>query len=167
MHFTGYLRLDQVELNAMDSIKLEVGSEFWHARNAFLLSFNFAGVRISDLLQLTWSEIQGERLHYQMGKTNANVSIPVPAKAKEILAHYRPDKPSPDSYILPYLHNADRENPEDLERKINSAISKINKKLKKVAKLAGIDKNLSTHISRHTFGNLAGDKIPIPMLQKL
>jgi len=159
--------LDQDELNALENVKLEEGSEFWHARNAFILSFNFAGVRISDLLQLTWSEIQGERLHYQMGKTNANVSIPVPVKAKEILAHYKPDKHSPDRYILPYLHDADREDPKDLERKINSAISKINKKLKKVAKLAGIDKNLSTHISRHTFGNLAGDKIPIPMLQKL
>ncbi len=159
--------LDQDELNALENVDLEEGSEFWHARNAFLLSFNFAGVRISDLLQLTWAEIQGGRLHYQMGKTNANVSIPIPVKAKEILSHYKPDKPSPEAYVLPYLHDADREDPEDLERKINSAISKINKKLKKVAKRAGIDKNLSTHISRHTFGNLAGDKIPIPMLQKL
>ena len=76
-------------------------------------------------------------------------------------------KHEPDSFVLPYLHNADREGPTDFERKINSAISKINKKLKQVAKLAGIDKNLSTHISRHNFGNPAGDKIPIPMLQKL
>jgi integrase/recombinase XerD len=159
--------LDQDELNSLENVELEEGSELWHARNAFVLSFNFAGVRISDLLQLTWSEIQGGRLHYQMGKTDASVSIPVPGKAKEILAYYKPDKHEPDSYVLPYLHNADREDPTDLERKINSAISKINKKLKKVAKLAGIDKNLSTHISRHTFGNLAGDKIPIPMLQKL
>lgn len=74
---------------------------------------------------------------------------------------------APTGYILPYLHDVNPEDPEDLQRKINSAISKINKKLKKIAKLAGIDKNLSTHISRHTFGNLAGDKIPIPMLQKL
>lgn len=159
--------LDQEELKALEKVKLAEDSEHWHARNAFLLSFNFAGVRISDLLQLTWSEIQGGRLHYQMGKTNANVSIPVPVKAKEILAFYKTDKQTPGSYVLPYLQDVDPEDPTDLQRKINSAISKINKKLKKVAKLAGIDKNLSTHISRHTFGNLAGDKIPIPMLQKL
>ncbi len=159
--------LDQSELNELENVTLEEGSEFWHARNAFLLSFNFAGVRISDLLQLTWSEIQGGRLHYQMGKTNASVSIPVPVKAKEILAKYKTGKEAPTGYVLPYLHDVDPEDPEDLQRKINSAISKINKKLKKVAKEAGIDKNLSTHISRHTFGNLAGDKIPIPLLQKL
>lgn len=159
--------LDQEELKALEKVKLPEDSEYWHARNAFLLSFNFAGVRISDLLQLTWSEIQGGRLHYQMGKTNANVSIPVPVKAKEILGKYKTGKEVPSGYVLPYLHDADPEDPEDMQRKINSAISKINKKLKKVAKLAGIDKNLSTHISRHTFGNLAGDKIPLPMLQKL
>lgn len=159
--------LDQSELQRLEKLKLPAGSELRHARNAFLLSFNFAGVRISDLLQLTWSEIQAGRLHYQMGKTNANVSIPVPENARKILEEYRQVKPLPDAYVLPYLNDANREDPEDLQRKINSAISKINKKLKKVGKLAGIDKNLSTHISRHTFGNIAGDKIPIPLLQKL
>lgn len=159
--------LDQKELNALQKVKLEEGSEAWHARNAFLLSFNFAGVRIGDLLQLTWSDVQNGRLHYQMGKTGASVSIPIPEKAKEIMAFYKPDRGKKEHYILPYLRDADRNDPEDVVRKINSAASKINKKLKKVARLAKIEKNLSTHISRHTFGNLAGDKIPIPMLQKL
>lgn len=36
-----------------------------------------------------------------------------------------------------------------------------------VAKLAKINKNVSCHIARHSFGNIAGDKIPIQMLQKL
>lgn len=159
--------LDQLELNALQNLILEEGTELWHARNAFLLSFNFAGVRVGDLLRLTWSEIQNGRLHYQMGKTNASVTIPLPEKAKEILAFYTQDKNEANDYVLPYLKTADRDNLEDIVRKVNSAISKINKKLKKLAKLAKINKNLSTHISRHTFGNLAGDKIPIPMLQKL
>ena len=38
---------------------------------------------------------------------------------------------------------------------------------KHVAPKAGIDKNLTMHIARHTFGNISGDKIPIQMLQKL
>jgi site-specific recombinase XerD len=39
--------------------------------------------------------------------------------------------------------------------------------LKRIAISCEIDKNLSNHIARHTFGNIAGDKISPLMLQKL
>ena len=39
--------------------------------------------------------------------------------------------------------------------------------MKKIATAAKIDKNLSNHIARHSFGNIAGDRIHPLMLQKL
>lgn len=36
-----------------------------------------------------------------------------------------------------------------------------------ISKEAGIEKPLTMHISRHTFGNVSGDKIPPQILQKL
>jgi site-specific recombinase XerD len=39
--------------------------------------------------------------------------------------------------------------------------------LDRIAKDLGIEKNITMHISRHTFGNLAGDKISPQLLQKL
>ncbi|WP_249356632.1 tyrosine-type recombinase/integrase [Maribacter sp. ACAM166] len=43
----------------------------------------------------------------------------------------------------------------------------LNRRLEIVAEKLGIDKKLSMHIARHSFGNISGDKIPIQMLQKL
>ena len=43
----------------------------------------------------------------------------------------------------------------------------INKYLGQVAEKIELDKPLTMHIARHTFGNISGDKIPIQMLQKL
>ena len=43
----------------------------------------------------------------------------------------------------------------------------INKYIKRIADMCDIEKNLSNHIARHTFGNMAGDKIDPRMLQKL
>jgi site-specific recombinase XerD len=43
----------------------------------------------------------------------------------------------------------------------------VNKYLKKLAVDLKIDKTLTMHIARHTFGNISGDQIPIQMLQKL
>jgi site-specific recombinase XerD len=36
-----------------------------------------------------------------------------------------------------------------------------------VANKIGINKKLTMHIARHSFGNISGDQIPIQMLQKL
>ena len=38
---------------------------------------------------------------------------------------------------------------------------------KQVAPAAGIEKDLTMHIARHTFGNISGDKIAPRILQKL
>ena len=50
---------------------------------------------------------------------------------------------------------------------IRNANKTLNKYLKRIAKLAKINKNITMHISRHTFGNISGDKISVQMLQKL
>lgn len=39
--------------------------------------------------------------------------------------------------------------------------------MKRIASQCVIEKNLSNHIARHSFGNIAGDKIHPLMLQKL
>lgn len=50
---------------------------------------------------------------------------------------------------------------------IKTQLRPINAELKKVAKKAGMTKKISIHISRHTFGNISGDTIPVQMPQKL
>ena len=39
--------------------------------------------------------------------------------------------------------------------------------MKQIAELCGINKKITTHIARHTFGNISGEKISPLMLQKL
>lgn len=59
----------------MEEAVLSKGSSLDHARNLWLLSFYFAGMRISDLLRLKWSDIKKERLNYKMGKTKKPVLL--------------------------------------------------------------------------------------------
>tara|TARA_R110002020_G_scaffold462942_6_gene682735 strand:+ start:1382 stop:1645 length:264 start_codon:yes stop_codon:yes gene_type:complete len=65
------------------------------------------------------------------------------------------------------LNEANTNDPEDIYRKIKSATKLFNKFLKHIALECAIDENLSNHIARHSFGNLAGNKIHPLMLQKL
>ncbi len=66
-----------------------------------------------------------------------------------------------------YLKKANQNDSHDVFIKTRNATSLLNKYLKRIAKHCQIDKNLSNHIARHSFGNIAGDKIHPLMLQKL
>ena len=139
-----------------------------HARNLWLFSFYFAGMRVSDVLRMRWSDIQDNRLHYAMGKNNKGGSLKVPDKALKIVEQYRSFKENKNDLIFPDLKDCDLDNKFITQRTSGFKTSAVDKCLRNhVAPRAGIDKNLTMHIARHTFGNISGDKIPIQMLQKL
>lgn len=141
------------------------------ARNAWLVSFYFAGMRVSDLLRLRWSDFLELRLHYTMGKNKKPGSLKTPQKALDILAKYEPYKRSDDDFIFPDLKKLSEEDLKDnfkVEKRIASATNRYDRILReRIAPTLGIKGKISMHISRHTFATLAGDKIPIQMLQKL
>lgn len=156
------------EVKKIEALELESGSYLNHARNIWLISFYFAGMRVSDVLRLKWSDFQNERLHYAMGKNAKAGSLKLPAKASKILLEYEHLKKSNNALVFPDLKMvADFSNLYDVQKWIKNAIKKLDKTLPKIAELAGIEKKLTMHIARHTFGNISGDKIPIQMLQKL
>ncbi|MCX6315983.1 MAG: site-specific integrase [Bacteroidetes bacterium] len=139
-----------------------------HARNLWLTSFYFAGMRVSDVFRLRWSDLQNDRLHYSMGKNNKGGSLKIPAKALAILEQYKQFRENKDDLIFPDLKGCDFDNAFKTQRTIAFRTSATDKCLRlHVAPEAGIDKKLTMHIARHTFGNISGDKIPIQMLQKL
>ena len=134
-----------------------------------MLSFYFAGMRAADVLQLKWEDLRDSRLYYVMGKNNKPGSLKVPDKAQEILDRYATSREPGDKYIFPYLEGFEHiSDPFLLKKRIAKIISNCDKALKKyVAPAAGLTRKLSLHLSRHTFASLAGDKIPVQMLQKL
>ena len=155
------------EVKKMEELHVETGSQINHARNVWLISFYFAGMRVSDVLNMKWSDLKDERLYYTMGKNQKVGSLKIPEKALIIIEQYKKDKKSPNDYIFPELKAAIKNSPRDIARKLNTATKQLNKYLKRVAELADIDKKITMHIARHTFGNISGDLIPIQMLQKL
>lgn len=80
---------------------------------------------------------------------------------------YRIDRKENHGYVFPFLKDVDNNNAKDIFTKTRNATQLFNKYLKRIAKKCDIDKNLSNHIARHSFGNIAGDKIHPLMLQKL
>ncbi|SFF70533.1 Site-specific recombinase XerD [Salegentibacter agarivorans] len=155
------------EVTKIENLAVESHSSIWHTRNIWLVSFYFAGIRISDVVALKWTDVKDGRLYYVMNKNEKPLSFKVPDKAKAIFKLYRMDKTENNGYIFPFLKDADQQDPKSVFLKMRNATKVLNKFLKRIANECEIDKNLSNHIARHTFGNIAGDKIHPLMLQKL
>ncbi|MDL5051485.1 site-specific integrase [Oscillatoria amoena NRMC-F 0135] len=155
------------EVKKLEEMELVPGSPESHARNLWLFSFYFAGMRVSDILRLKWSDFQDARLHYSMGKNKKGGSLKVSEKVMHILEQYESLRTDENDFVFPELKAFKEVDQFHLQKQIANADRTLNKWLRRVAKKAGITKPVTMHIARHTFGNLSGDKIPVQMLQKL
>lgn len=138
-----------------------------HALNVWLISFYFAGIRITDVIQLKWSDFIDGRLYYRMNKNSKLVSMKIPFKAQKILDHYDKRNVKSQNLVFPELSGIDLNDEIRLRTRIKTITRNFNRHLKNIASELEITKNLSMHMSRHSFGNVSGDKIPVQMLQKL
>jgi integrase/recombinase XerD len=161
---------------------LELDNHLHHVRNAFIFSLYNAGIRIGDLLQLKWCNIKEGRLEYYMGKTGKERSIKLLPQAQKILKFYESAMRKDTDYIFPFLDNqasyAKLISPEDFQKaspelietlfkKVESHITLYNLALKTIAEKAEIKKNLTSHIARHSFADIARKKVSVYDIQKM
>lgn len=162
---------EKIGLNVEELKKLEnvtgLNEANRHTLNVWLLSFYFAGIRITDIIQLSWSNFRDDRLFYRMNKNNKLVSLQVPLKAQKILNQYQKIRSKNSDLVFPELRDIDLSDDILLRTRIKTITRNFNRQLGRIAKKIGIEKKLTMHIARHSFGNISGDKIPIQMLQKL
>ena len=163
---TNKIGLNIIEVRAIEALDNLTLAEM-HTRNVWLFSFNFAGMRVTDVLWIKWSDIYDNRLHYRMNKNSKLLSLKIPDKVLKILDYYREDKRYATDFVFPELKKANLDDAKDIYNKRKTATKKFNDNLKSIAKKAKIDKKVTMHIARHTFGNIAGDSIHPLMLQKL
>jgi len=167
-------KLNETEIKKIEELELPNASLIWNCRNYFLFSFYMAGIRAGDLIQLRWNNITSDdRLEYRMGKNQKDRSIFIHPKAKGILNLYdKKDRKSTDFIFplldieAPYTKAFSSEQkatmPPEMVKKLNDMVGSknalINKYLKKIAALAEIEKNITFHISRHSFARIAMEK---------
>jgi integrase/recombinase XerD len=142
-------RLTKEELQRIQDLDLPEGQRVHHARTAFLLQFFLAGMRIGDLLQMRWEMIEGDRLEYKSQKTNTHLSVKLVPAALKLIEPYRKDK----GFVLPFVPEGLK--PDAQQKRVESMTALINKMLSEIAKKAGIEKKITTHVARHSFASLA------------
>lgn len=149
-------RLTEEEILKIEKVKYNEYTLLWHVKNTFLFAYYNAGIRISDILLLSWDNVQDGRLVYKMYKTEKIHSLMLKEKPLGILEKYRNKS---QVYIFPFLSERyDYSDPMFLHNQIVAKTALVNKYLKQIALKAEISKNITTHTARHSFANIARQK---------
>ena len=98
-------------------------------------------------------------IRIRMQKTKRKIEVPITKSVTRVFRKYRTLFSKPESYIFPLL---DRMPPLEgefsHERRLVAVTANLNSQIKVVASRAGIHKNLSTHVARHTFATMLINK---------
>lgn len=123
----------------------------FNARNYFLASYMMYGMNFTDMASLKKKDISNGRLVYRRKKTNKLYDIKITENLKSILSYYL-NLNTQSEYIFPII----KRNTSILQDKdIQWARKRYNKKLKVLANLCSIEKNLTSYVSRHSFATQA------------
>lgn len=125
--------------------------EYFNARNYFVASYMMYGINFSDLAYLKKENIVNGRIKYRRRKTSKLYDIKITDNLNKILTHYL-EMNNPFGYIFPIIRS---DNPQSQDKSIQWARSRYNRKLKKIAKMCGIEEKLTSYVSRHSFATQA------------
>lgn len=161
--------LTETELENLEKLKLEHNPIQFNVRNIYAFACYAGGIRISDILQLRWSNYDGVRILVNTQKTGSTVSVKLPQIAIDIINLYYYDGLNQSDFIFPFLENdKDYSNERFVYTSIAACNTMCNRELKNVIELAGIKKHAHFHTSRHTFAVRALKKgMRIEYLSKL
>lgn len=121
------------------------------SRDLFVFSYLCSGISFSDMANLKQSNITNDRLMYIRQKTHRKINVPICDEAKEIIKKYID---SNNEYIFPILnHTIHKTKMQQYNRK-KKVILKVNRYLKKISQMTGIEVNLTTYVSRHSYATV-------------
>ena len=138
------------KIKQIESVELDGAIAF--ARDLFLFSFYTRGMNLRDIARLAPDNIQDGRIVYVRHKTKRSatkkMSVKIKPQAQEIIDKYQGQMPG---RLFPIVASGIDE---DAERvKVGYLTGRVNKNIRKVAELAGIEDYITFYTARHTYAN--------------
>lgn len=145
--------LEPDELKKIVELTIKSGTIASMVRDIFVVEC-YTGLRISDILNLRWKNYSGNTLSLKMRKTKKPIIIPLCEIAQRTVEKHKGLFDKDEEFIFKLINAGPNSSPEELDRAIATGTVVVNTNLKRIAKKAGINKNISSHTGRHTFATL-------------
>lgn len=130
------------------------------ARDLFIFSVCTRGMSFVDMAFLLKKDLHGGMLIYHRQKTGHLLRVKWEATMQRIVDKYN-NEATP--YLLPIIKNAE----DDPRRQYKSALRLMNKKLKEIGTMIGLEKPLTTYVARHAWATIAKEQhVPISVISE-
>lgn len=130
------------------------------ARDMFMFSFCTRGMSFVDMAYLKKTDLRDGYLTYRRKKTGQLLTVEWTEQMQGILDKYRPNG---TRYLLPVITREDGRE----RRQYQNQMRKINRRLKDIARLAGLSLPLSLYYTRHSWATIArGKDVPLAVISE-
>lgn len=146
------------DIKEIKELDLTGNSSLDYARDMFLMSFYLRGMPFVDMAYLKKKDLQNGFVKYCRQKTEQQLIIQWETHMQTTMAKYQENA---TRYLLPIISTEDGTERKQYCRKGLF----INRKLKVIGKMLGLDISLSMYVARHSWASAARDKdVPLSVI---
>ena len=140
--------LSRQEVKKMLEVNIDERPDLVEVKNFFTFSYFTRGINFVDMMKLKKESIMEDKFEYIRSKTKGRFLIKILPPVRTILDYYL--SRSSTNYVFPILLKNDL-TPMQIENRKHKMLKKFNNDLKELAMLAGVEKNVTSYVIRHSF----------------
>lgn len=141
--------LTRDEMRLMEAIDTEKHPHLINTKNYMVFSYYMGGMNFVDLMKLKWENVQGDRIQYIRSKTKGRFTVKMLEPVERVIAYYKAQNRTTD-YVFPILLKNNL-TPMQIENRKHKTLRRFNKQLKEIAKIQGVEQNVTSYVIRHSF----------------
>ncbi len=131
-----------------------------YARDMFFLSFYLRGISFIDLAHLRKKDMSKEMITYTRRKTGQRLEIALTPEIREIINKYA-SQCRESEFLLPILTLS------STRKHYSNTLKQQNNRLKMLSRMIGLERYLTTYVSRHSWASIARAKgIPVSVISQ-
>jgi len=152
------------DISKLAALVLDPAHSIAFSRDLFLFCFFTQGMSYVDAANLKKENIRNGFIRYNRKKTDQLITIQLENCMKTIIKRYASHK---SDYIFPILRQYQDCDEYTKWRKTVESLAIHNRNLNKLAKLAGIEKHLTSYVARHSWASIASQEgVPLSTISR-
>lgn len=130
------------------------------ARNLFMFAFYTRGMSFVDIAYLRKANLSNEVISYFRRKTGQFIQVRLESPTREVMERLGQ---SSNTYLLPII----RDESADTDSQYSNAYHKVNRNLRKLGEMLGLDTRLTLYVARHAWASIAHhNNVPLSTISR-
>lgn len=138
------------------------------SHDLWLFSYFGNGMNFTDIIHLTWQDINDDKILFQRQKTmksNTDISVRINDNMREVIDRWGNKQRNEKDFVFPFLVGI--HTPEKRKAEVHQVVKVTNHYMNQIGAKLGIKEKLNTYVARHSFATrLLRSNAPLAMIKE-